>query len=114
MQLCLALDLNVMAVESLPVRNIVVFLQIIDKVELRVYDRLKTQFFPNMLLFRVLIIIIDWKHFNCRGSIRNTCQMLMVLGLDSRIVYEEDFERPFLEMSAEFYQVSPFRVPVSS
>ncbi|XP_077415938.1 cullin-3-like isoform X2 [Vanacampus margaritifer] len=39
-----------------------------------------------------------------RGSIRNTCQMLMVLGLDSRIVYEEDFERPFLEMSAEFYQ----------
>ncbi|XP_019733322.1 cullin-3-B-like isoform X1 [Hippocampus comes] len=44
-----------------------------------------------------------------RGSIRNTCQMLMVLGLDSRIVYEEDFERPFLEMSAEFYQMESQR-----
>ena len=29
----------------------------------------------------------------------------MVLGIDSRSVYEEDFERPFLEQSAEFYQV---------
>ncbi|XP_061654254.1 cullin-3-B-like isoform X1 [Phyllopteryx taeniolatus] len=44
-----------------------------------------------------------------RGSIRNTCQMLMILGLDSRIVYEEDFERPFLEMSAEFYQMESQR-----
>ncbi|XP_077580980.1 cullin-3-B-like [Stigmatopora nigra] len=44
-----------------------------------------------------------------RGSIRNTCQMLMVLGLDSRIIYEEDFERPFLEMSAEFYQMESQR-----
>ncbi|XP_077371254.1 cullin-3-B-like isoform X2 [Festucalex cinctus] len=44
-----------------------------------------------------------------RGSIRNSCQMLMVLGLDSRIVYEEDFERPFLEMSAEFYQMESQR-----
>jgi hypothetical protein len=29
----------------------------------------------------------------------------MVLGIDSRAVYEEDFERPFLEQSAEFYRV---------
>ena len=29
----------------------------------------------------------------------------MQLGVDSRSVYEEDFERPFLEMSAEFYRV---------
>ena len=32
--------------------------------------------------------------------------MLMQLGVDSRSVYEEDFERPFLEMSGEFYRVS--------
>lgn len=34
--------------------------------------------------------------------------MLMILGLDSRSVYEEDFEGPFLDMSAEFFQVSLF------
>lgn len=31
--------------------------------------------------------------------------MLMILGLEGRTVYEEDFEAPFLEMSAEFFQV---------
>lgn len=31
--------------------------------------------------------------------------MLMVLGINSRAVYEEDFERPFLQQSAEFYKV---------
>lgn len=41
-----------------------------------------------------------------RGAIRNACQMLMILGLEGRSVYEEDFEAPFLEMSAEFFQVS--------
>ena len=41
----------------------------------------------------------------CRGAVKNACQMLMVLGIDSRTVYEEDFERPFLEQSAEFYRV---------
>lgn len=41
-----------------------------------------------------------------RGAIRNACQMLMVLGLEGRSVYEEDFEIPFLDMSAEFFQVS--------
>ncbi|XP_036176081.1 cullin-3 isoform X11 [Myotis myotis] len=39
-----------------------------------------------------------------RGAIRNACQMLMILGLEGRSVYEEDFEAPFLEMSAEFFQ----------
>lgn len=39
-----------------------------------------------------------------RGAVKNACQMLMVLGIDSRAVYEEDFERPFLEQSAEFYR----------
>jgi cullin 3 len=39
-----------------------------------------------------------------RGSIKNACQMLMTLGLDSRQVYYEDFEEPFLAQSAEFYR----------
>ena len=38
-------------------------------------------------------------------AIRNACQMLMILGIDTRSVYEEDFEKPFLEESAEFYKV---------
>ena len=36
---------------------------------------------------------------------KNACQMLMILGIDSRSVYEEDFERPFLDQSAEFYKM---------
>lgn len=40
-----------------------------------------------------------------RQSIKAACAMLMVLGIDSRSVYEEDFERPFLAQSAEFYKV---------
>ncbi|XP_018327779.1 cullin-3 isoform X1 [Agrilus planipennis] len=40
-----------------------------------------------------------------RIAIKNACQMLMVLGINSRSVYEEDFERPFLQQSAEFYKV---------
>lgn len=41
-----------------------------------------------------------------RIAIKNASQMLMVLGINSRAVYEEDFERPFLHQSAEFYRVS--------
>ncbi|XP_034829377.1 cullin-3 isoform X2 [Maniola hyperantus] len=40
-----------------------------------------------------------------RLAIRNACQMLMVLGINSRAVYEEDFEKPFLLQSAEFYRM---------
>ncbi|KAK3922428.1 Cullin-3 [Frankliniella fusca] len=40
-----------------------------------------------------------------RIAIKNGCQMLMVLGINSRAVYEEDFERPFLQQSAEFYKM---------
>ncbi|XP_026326666.1 cullin-3 isoform X2 [Hyposmocoma kahamanoa] len=40
-----------------------------------------------------------------RLAIRNACQMLMVLGINSRVVYEEDFEKPFLHQSAEFYRM---------
>ena len=32
--------------------------------------------------------------------------MLMVLGIETRSVYYEDFERPFLEESREFYMVN--------
>ncbi|XP_069367318.1 cullin-3-B-like [Paralichthys olivaceus] len=45
-----------------------------------------------------------------RGAIRNACQMLMILGLDGRSVYEEDFEGPFLDMSAEFFQMESQKV----
>lgn len=41
-----------------------------------------------------------------RGAVKNACQMLMILGIESRSVYEEDFEKPFLSQSAEFYRVS--------
>jgi len=40
-----------------------------------------------------------------RLAIKNACQMLMILGIEDRSVYEEDFERPFLHQSAEFYRV---------
>ena len=46
-------------------------------------------------------------------SIRNACQMLMILGIDARSVYEEDFERPFLEESADFYKVFHLFIPTS-
>ncbi len=38
-------------------------------------------------------------------AIKNACHMLMVLGIKSRWVYEEDFERPFLAQSAAFYKM---------
>uniref|UniRef100_X2AMG5 Cullin family profile domain-containing protein n=1 Tax=Capitella teleta TaxID=283909 RepID=X2AMG5_CAPTE len=44
-----------------------------------------------------------------RGAVKNACQMLMILGIDSRTVYEEDFERPFLEQSADFYKMESQR-----
>ncbi|KAK6632281.1 Cullin-3 [Polyplax serrata] len=40
-----------------------------------------------------------------RIAIKNACQMLMVLGIGKRSVYEEDFERPFLQQSADFYRM---------
>ena len=40
-----------------------------------------------------------------RLSMKAACQMLIVLGIDSRVMYEEDFEKPFLVQSAEFYRV---------
>lgn len=40
-----------------------------------------------------------------RLAIKNACQMLMLLGIESRSVYEEDFESHFLLQSAEFYTI---------
>eukprot|EP00112_Aurelia_sp_Birch-Aquarium-sp1_P011658 Seg2450.2 transcript_id=Seg2450.2/GoldUCD/mRNA.D3Y31 product=Cullin-3 protein_id=Seg2450.2/GoldUCD/D3Y31 len=40
-----------------------------------------------------------------RSSIKNVCQMLMTLGVGSRDVYKEDFEKPFLDQSADFYRL---------
>uniref|UniRef100_A0A3Q3WPV2 Cullin family profile domain-containing protein n=1 Tax=Mola mola TaxID=94237 RepID=A0A3Q3WPV2_MOLML len=40
-----------------------------------------------------------------RVAIRNASQMLMILGLDGRSVYEEVFEGPLLDMSANFFQM---------
>lgn len=38
-------------------------------------------------------------------AIKNACQMLVVLGINSHWVYEEHFERPFLAQSAAFYKM---------
>ncbi|RNA24751.1 cullin-3 isoform X1 [Brachionus plicatilis] len=40
-----------------------------------------------------------------RSAIKNACQMLMTLGIESRSVYYQDFEEPFLHQSAEFYRL---------
>lgn len=40
-----------------------------------------------------------------RLAIKNACQMLMMLGIETRNVYEEDFESHFLRQSAEFYKI---------
>jgi len=40
-----------------------------------------------------------------RGLLKNITQMLIDLGVNSRSVYEEDFEKPFLETSSTFYRV---------
>jgi len=40
-----------------------------------------------------------------RNIVKNVTQMLVDLGVNSRSVYEEDFEKPFLETSAAFYKV---------
>lgn len=36
---------------------------------------------------------------------KNACHMLMNLGIGKRSVYEEDFEKRFLNESASFYRV---------
>lgn len=69
-----------------------------------------TEHWSIFIVFYCLALLILLSTFGplllcSRGAIRNACQMLMILGLEGRSVYEEDFEAPFLEMSAEFFQV---------
>eukprot|EP01114_Cavostelium_apophysatum_P003635 TRINITY_DN1368_c0_g1_i2.p1 TRINITY_DN1368_c0_g1~~TRINITY_DN1368_c0_g1_i2.p1 ORF type:complete len:736 (-),score=233.08 TRINITY_DN1368_c0_g1_i2:74-2281(-) len=40
-----------------------------------------------------------------RGLIKNITQMLIDLGINSRTVYEDDFEKSFLESSSNFYRM---------
>eukprot|EP00029_Vermamoeba_vermiformis_P007606 TRINITY_DN3335_c0_g1_i1.p1 TRINITY_DN3335_c0_g1~~TRINITY_DN3335_c0_g1_i1.p1 ORF type:complete len:736 (+),score=314.22 TRINITY_DN3335_c0_g1_i1:44-2251(+) len=40
-----------------------------------------------------------------RSLMKNVTQMLVDLGISNRAVYEEDFERQFLEASSQFYRV---------
>jgi len=41
-------------------------------------------------------------------AIKNTCEMLLALGINSRSVYEDYFEKPFLDESAEFFKVRTY------
>ena len=56
-------------------------------------------------LFFFFILLNSFALFLFRIAIQKSCQMLMILGIDSRTVYEEVFEKPFLKESAEFYKV---------
>lgn len=38
-------------------------------------------------------------------AIKNTCKILLALGIESRSVYEDCFEKPFLDESTEFFKV---------
>ena len=38
-------------------------------------------------------------------AIKNTCEMLLALGIESRSVYEDCFEKPFLDESAKLFKV---------
>jgi len=40
-----------------------------------------------------------------RSLVKNIVQMLIEVGVNSRTVYEEDFEKPFLETSSSFFRV---------
>lgn len=43
--------------------------------------------------------------FFFRGLVSAITHMLIDLGINSRTVYEDDFEKPFLETSANFYRL---------
>ncbi|GAU90405.1 hypothetical protein RvY_02825 [Ramazzottius varieornatus] len=40
-----------------------------------------------------------------RAAVKESCDMLMLLGIGSRTVYEADFELPFLEQSRDFFKI---------
>ena len=47
----------------------------------------------------------------CRETMKNMCQMLLELSLENNEVYQEDFERPLLKVSRQFYRVGLFPMP---
>ena len=64
--------------------------------------------FTTCISFFALFFFILFNSFALfffRMALKTSCQMLMILGIDSRTFYEEVFEKPFLEESAEFYKV---------
>ena len=44
-----------------------------------------------------------------RSAVKNACHMLMMLGIETRHVYEEDFEQHFIKQSADFYKIESQR-----
>ena len=40
-----------------------------------------------------------------RAAVKEACDMLMLLGIGNRTVYEEDFELPFLQQSRDFFKI---------
>ena len=44
----------------------------------------------------------------CRETMKNMCQMLLELSIENNEVYQEDFERPLLKVSRQFYRVGLF------
>ena len=56
-------------------------------------------------LRRILLEVRSGKVADAPSSVKAACQMLIILGIDSRALYEEEFERRFLAQSAEFYKV---------
>lgn len=53
-------------------------------------EKFSQRFQSDVVLFRI--------------DLKNACQMLIALGLDSRYYYEQQFENLFLEESADFYR----------
>jgi cullin 3 len=45
-----------------------------------------------------------------RRAVSNACKMLMALGISKRDVYEDDFEKPFLRESREFFRMESQRL----
>lgn len=78
--------------------------EIVDRYSTSVCEREEGDRISVISLRQMKISIIPIS--SCRGAVKSTCKMLMELGIGSRDVYEDDFERPLLEESREFYRVS--------
>ena len=56
-------------------------------------------------LRRLLLEVRSGEVADTPSSVKAACQMLIILGVERRDFYEEEFERRFLAQSAEFYKV---------